>query len=196
MVYYMLILKVPIATKGIFWNVLEASSTNSVDPDQTAPIGAVWSGSTLFASLLALVNNVRKSMQQKTDRQQFSALRFNSMVLGNVSCFWCLCWLFQEHYHWIRIRNDVHQQNHQQERSYEGSKIIIYKLHMCTISLFFCLFAFCRISSGFTLFDKIPVVHILRGPREIVPFRSLHASKAVSWDSALLSGACLISTST
>ena len=25
---------------------------NSVDPDQTAPIGAVWSGSTLFASIL------------------------------------------------------------------------------------------------------------------------------------------------
>ena len=26
--------------------------TNSVDPDQTAPIGAVCSGSTLFASIL------------------------------------------------------------------------------------------------------------------------------------------------
>ena len=25
---------------------------NSVDPDQTAPIGAVWSGSTQFASIL------------------------------------------------------------------------------------------------------------------------------------------------
>ena len=25
---------------------------NSVDPDQTTPIGAVWSGSTLFASIL------------------------------------------------------------------------------------------------------------------------------------------------
>ena len=25
---------------------------NSVDPDQTAPIGAVYSGSTLFASIL------------------------------------------------------------------------------------------------------------------------------------------------
>ena len=28
--------------------------TNSVDPDQTAPIGAVCSGSTLFASVLNL----------------------------------------------------------------------------------------------------------------------------------------------
>ena len=27
---------------------------NSVDPDQTAPIGAVYSGSTLFASLFYL----------------------------------------------------------------------------------------------------------------------------------------------
>ena len=31
---------------------------NSVDPDQTAPIGAVCSGSTLFASLLKFVINV------------------------------------------------------------------------------------------------------------------------------------------
>ena len=34
--------------------------TNSVDPDQTAPIGAVCSGSTLFASILEFVSNVRK----------------------------------------------------------------------------------------------------------------------------------------
>ena len=36
--------------------------TNSVDPDQTAPIGAVCSGSTLFASILKLVSkgNVRQ----------------------------------------------------------------------------------------------------------------------------------------
>ena len=33
--------------------------TNSVDPDQTAYIGAVCSGSTLFASILKLVRNVR-----------------------------------------------------------------------------------------------------------------------------------------
>ena len=32
--------------------------TNSVDPDQTAPIGAVCSGSTLFASILKFVINV------------------------------------------------------------------------------------------------------------------------------------------
>ena len=33
---------------------------NRVDPDQTAPIGAVCSGSTLFASLLKFVSNVRQ----------------------------------------------------------------------------------------------------------------------------------------
>ena len=26
---------------------------NRVDPDQTAPVGAVWSGSTMFAALIA-----------------------------------------------------------------------------------------------------------------------------------------------
>ena len=33
---------------------------NSVDTDQTAPIGAVCSGSTLFASILTFVSNVRQ----------------------------------------------------------------------------------------------------------------------------------------
>ena len=33
---------------------------NSVDSNQTAPIGAVCSGSTLFASILKIVSNVRK----------------------------------------------------------------------------------------------------------------------------------------
>ena len=36
----------------VCWNVLEASTANSEDPDQTAPIGAVCSGSKLFASIL------------------------------------------------------------------------------------------------------------------------------------------------
>ena len=33
--------------------------TNSVDPNQTAPIGAVCSGSTLFASILKFVSSGR-----------------------------------------------------------------------------------------------------------------------------------------
>ena len=37
---------------------------NSVDPDQTAPIGAVYSGSTLFVSILNLSVMLGNYMQQ------------------------------------------------------------------------------------------------------------------------------------
>ena len=40
--------------------------TNSVDPDQTAPIGSVCSGSTLFASLLNLSVMLGNYLQQTT----------------------------------------------------------------------------------------------------------------------------------
>ena len=40
--------------------------TNSVDPDQTAPIGAVCSGSTLFACILNLSVMFGKYFQQTT----------------------------------------------------------------------------------------------------------------------------------
>ena len=39
---------------------------NSVDPDQTAPIGAVCSGSTLFASILNSSVMLGKYLQQTT----------------------------------------------------------------------------------------------------------------------------------
>ena len=39
---------------------------NSVDPDQTAPIGAVCSGTTLFASLLNLSEMLGNYLQQTT----------------------------------------------------------------------------------------------------------------------------------
>ena len=39
---------------------------NSVDPDQTAPIGAVCSGSTLFASILNLSVMLGNYLQQTT----------------------------------------------------------------------------------------------------------------------------------
>ena len=39
---------------------------NSVDTDQTAPIGAVCSGSTLFASLLSLSVMLGSYLQQTT----------------------------------------------------------------------------------------------------------------------------------
>ena len=40
--------------------------TNCVDPDQTAPIGAVCSGSTLFASVLDLSVMLGNFLQQTT----------------------------------------------------------------------------------------------------------------------------------
>ena len=40
--------------------------TNSVDPDQTAPIGAVCSGSTLFASILNSSVMLGSFLQQTT----------------------------------------------------------------------------------------------------------------------------------
>ena len=63
---------------------------NSVDPDQTAPIyapiGAVCSGSTLFASILKLVSNVRQlfaadnfSRRHFSDAYFFGALRVNAV---------------------------------------------------------------------------------------------------------------------
>ena len=39
---------------------------NNVDPDQTAPIGAVCSGSTLFASILNLSAMLGNFVQQMT----------------------------------------------------------------------------------------------------------------------------------
>ena len=37
-----------------FTKIFEASQTNSVDPDQIAPVGAARSGPTIFASMLML----------------------------------------------------------------------------------------------------------------------------------------------
>ena len=46
--------------------VYKASMANSVDPDQTAPIGAVCSGSTLFASILNSSVMLGNYLQQTT----------------------------------------------------------------------------------------------------------------------------------
>ena len=44
---------------------------NSVDPDQTAPIGAVCSGSTLFVSILNLSVMLGNYLQQTTFKDAF-----------------------------------------------------------------------------------------------------------------------------
>ena len=43
---------------------------NSVDPDQTAPIGAVCSGSTLFASILYWSVLLGNNLQQTTSADE------------------------------------------------------------------------------------------------------------------------------
>ena len=62
---------------------------NSVDPDQTAPLGAVWSGSTLLVSMLKLVLDVSIYMQQMSSADDTfkcifcSRQRFNKFFLQN-----------------------------------------------------------------------------------------------------------------
>ena len=61
--------------------------TNSVGPDQTAPIGAVCSGSTLFASILNLSVMLGNYLQQTTSADNIfrcifflGALRVSSVL--------------------------------------------------------------------------------------------------------------------
>ena len=49
---------------------------NSVDPDQTAPTGAVCSGFTLFASILNLSLMLGNFLQQTTFQMHFFSWRF------------------------------------------------------------------------------------------------------------------------
>ena len=55
---------------------------NSVDPDQTAPIGAVCSGSTLVASILNLSVMLGYYLQQKTSADNFSRRHFGYIFFG------------------------------------------------------------------------------------------------------------------
>ena len=59
--------------------------TNSVDPDQTAPIyapiGAVCSGSTLFASILNLSVMLGNYLQQKTSADDIFIMHFFFLAL-------------------------------------------------------------------------------------------------------------------
>ena len=50
---------------------------NSVDQDQTAPIGAVCSGSTLFASILNSSVMLGNYLQQTTSADEFSDAFFS-----------------------------------------------------------------------------------------------------------------------
>ena len=59
--------------------------TNSVDPDHTAPIGAVWSESIEFASILKFVSNVRQLFAADNfNRCHFSDAFFLALYLLNL----------------------------------------------------------------------------------------------------------------
>ena len=55
---------------------------NSVDPGQTAPIGAVCSGSTLFASILNLSVMPGSYLHQTTFSDAFFSWRFKGYIDG------------------------------------------------------------------------------------------------------------------
>ena len=58
---------------------------NNVDPDQTAPIGAVCSGSTLFASILNSSVKIGKYLQQTTSADDiFRCIFFLGALRVNV----------------------------------------------------------------------------------------------------------------
>ena len=66
---------------------------NSVDPDQTAPIGAVCSGSTLFASILNSSVMIGNYLQQTTSADDIlrcifllGALRVNNQGTTIIIC--------------------------------------------------------------------------------------------------------------
>ena len=61
---------------------------NSVDPDQTAPIGAVCSRSTLFASVLNFSSNVRQLFAADDfSRRHFQMHFFLCALRVNNKCF-------------------------------------------------------------------------------------------------------------
>ena len=54
---------------------------NSVDPDQTAPIGAVFSGSTLFASILNSSVMLGNYLQQTTSADNIFRYRIQPSII-------------------------------------------------------------------------------------------------------------------
>ena len=67
---------------------------NSVDPDQTAHIGAVCSGSTLFACILEFASNVRLLFAADFFSRQHFQMHFTWPFLGfkqeNIVLFQCV----------------------------------------------------------------------------------------------------------
>ena len=67
--------------------------SNSVNPDQTAPIGAVCSGSTLFASILNLSVMLGNYLQQTASADDIFRCIFFS-ALDGLTAFWVILLFF------------------------------------------------------------------------------------------------------
>ena len=59
---------------------------NSLDPGQTAPIGAVCSGSTMFASILNSSIIRGNYLQQPTSADDVSVQKFNECIVCSKTC--------------------------------------------------------------------------------------------------------------
>ena len=75
----------------VCWNGKEASMANRVDPDQTAPIGAVCSGSTLFASTLNSSVMLGNYLQQTTSTDDIFRCIFFLAALRVKNVFYQHC---------------------------------------------------------------------------------------------------------
>ena len=65
---------------------------NSVSPDQTASIGAVCSGSTLFASILNLSIMLGNYLQQMTSADDiFRCIFLGALRVNLINCFCFVC---------------------------------------------------------------------------------------------------------
>ena len=76
---------------------------NSVDPDQTAPIGAVCYGSTLFASILSSSVMLGNYLQQTTSADDiFRCIFLGALRVNKSTCSykhsvsnWCVVFTFE-----------------------------------------------------------------------------------------------------
>ena len=82
---------------------------NSVDPDQTAPIGTVCSGSTLFASILISSVMLGNYLQQTASAEHFQmlfflgALRVNIFRNSKLFSFW----IPDKHVLWQTVKSQM-----------------------------------------------------------------------------------------
>ena len=137
----------PIATKVLF--LLLKCLRNSVDPEQTAPIGAVCSGSTLFALILNLSVMLDNLLQQTTSADVIFQMHF---FLGA-----------------LRVRCEITLAS-----AWEITKVIVFFNQRIWLSLnfFFYSFFFQRICYQFRLYTAIfsnrPIPKMLKNPLVII----------------------------